>query len=183
MIFSLVELTLSRDLIRGGIKSWIFFSATGTLWILLLLIGIVVSFDMLKYCVYTSSSISSNILFLESKWVLDNESGINVDCWVWLVYSDTTLLVDGSCIYSLSGSWSSTSISCWEIGMSCGINVLGAGILIGGVLEVWLYVIFFDFVMADYFHYSNSWLILPPHYGKCRYSTIFRIFKLFFILL
>ena len=25
------------------------------------------------------------------KGVLDNESGINVDCWIWLVYSDTIL--------------------------------------------------------------------------------------------
>ena len=59
---------------------------------------------MSKCYVYASSSISSDILFLVSKGVLDNESGITVDCWDWFVYSDTILSVDGSYIYSLSGS-------------------------------------------------------------------------------
>ena len=65
---------------------------------------------MSNYCVYASSSVSSNLLFLVSEGVLDKEPGITVDCWVWFVYLDTILSVDESCIYSLSGSWSSTSI-------------------------------------------------------------------------
>ena len=102
---------------------------------------------MSKYCVYSSSSVSSNILFFASKWVLDTESEITIDYWVWMVvwllYSDKILSVDGSCIYSLSGIWSSTSISWWDIEMSYGINFFEVRILIGGKLGMCLHVEFF----------------------------------------